>query len=134
MKRRHTIVLAIMISVIFVWSGIYYYNTSVHKHISMTDVLDIQTFGSNQGFKGITDREQERIVKGFNSIKSIRRQNKNSLPVAKIGRAIIIKLNTGSTIEIYWGYAVGWGLMIETPGTLYIGRNTELEDLLKSLQ
>jgi len=133
-KRKLPLIIATVTVIVIVWLGIYYYNASVHKHISMTDVLEIQTFGSNQEFVGVSDKEQERIVKGFNSIKSIKRQNQNSLPVAKIGQAIRIKLKTGSTIEIYSGYAVGAGLMIETPDNLYSGRNAELEGLLKSSQ
>jgi hypothetical protein len=133
MKHKHTGILAIMILVVFGCLVVYYKNISVHNHILLTDVLEIETFGLKHGSKVVSDKEQERIVKAFNSIKSIRRQDKNSLSAGKIARIIIIELKTGGTIKIYSGYVVGMGLMIETPDYLYSGRNTELENLLKSL-
>jgi hypothetical protein len=133
-KRKNVFILGAVMAIVFILSGFYYYNVSVHKRISINDVLEIQTFDSNQKSMSISNKEEERIVKEFNSIKSIRRQDGNSLPVAKIGQAILIKLNTGDTIQIYSGYAVGAGLMIETPNNLYSGGNAELEGFLKSLQ
>jgi hypothetical protein len=133
LKGKHYIIIGAGMTVVLVWLGNYYFNTSVHKHISITDIIEIQTYSYKQQAVVISDKEKERIVKGFNSIKSIKRQNANSLFQPKLAKAITIKLKTGNIIQIYSGYAVGSGLMIQTDDKLYSGESTELEEVLKQI-
>jgi uncharacterized CHY-type Zn-finger protein len=133
LKGKHYLIIGAVMTVVLVWLGNYYYNTSVHKHISITDIIEIQTYRYNQQVVVTSDKEKERIVKGFNSIKSIKRQNENFLPACKIAQAIIIKLKTGNIIQIHSGYAVGAGFMINTDVKLYSGESTELEEIFTKL-
>lgn len=133
MKGKHYLIIGAVMTVVLVWLRNYYFNTSVHKHISITDIMEIQTYSYNQQVVVTSDKEKERIVKGFNSIKSIKGQNENFLPAGKIAKAIIIKLKIGNIIQIYSGYAVGAGLMIQTDDKLYSGESTELEEVLKQI-
>jgi hypothetical protein len=90
-KRKPIIGAGLAVTIFLILFIKYYYGISVHKHISITDITEIKTYSYNQQAIITSDKEKDRIVKGFNSIKSIKRQNANSLFQPKLAKVIIIK-------------------------------------------